>query len=480
LNESVESIEVRGARISSIDLSTTDSGLVIGESELDVMPIARNMTAVALLAPGTVQGDLGFGNTASFGGASVSEKACYINGLEVTNTRNGLGCGSVPFEFYKEFQVKTGGYSAEFGRATGGTINAVTKSGTNDWEFGATANWTPDSLQEDGNVSRGEGGTGRVFSDYRNDNFSSFDYTISASGPIIEDTLFAYVLLNPRDVDNNFSTTSGRTAYSAINRFYERSGSGSDNLFWGAKIDWDITDNHRVSYFAYSDRTDTKESRYAYDPETQIKGENQGDFLRNRGGEAQSLNYTGYITDDLNISLLWGEIDTEFKTDNLSASDNCPSVIHPDFPNIRCGTGVNVSSANSDSNNQYRFDLEYTFGDHNLKMGLDIQDRATVNITERIGGHSYTYSTLGVDSSIGSLYTNTTGAELGIVEDRIFEGGGGFETQLDAYYIEDQWQVTDNLMLSIGLRKDKMEGNGITGVQLYSFDTSIAPRLGFT
>ncbi|MCJ8272001.1 MAG: carboxypeptidase-like regulatory domain-containing protein, partial [Psychrosphaera sp.] len=72
LNENIESIEVRGARISSIDLSTTDSGLVIGESELDIMPIARNMTAVALLAPGTVKGDSGFGNTASFGGGAVS------------------------------------------------------------------------------------------------------------------------------------------------------------------------------------------------------------------------------------------------------------------------------------------------------------------------------------------------------------------------------------------------------------------------
>ena len=132
-----EVIQVLGARISSIDLTTADSGLVITDAEIDRMPINRDLTSVALLAPGAVKGDSAFGNTASFGGSSVAENACYINGLEVTNTRQGLGCGEVPFEFYDQFQVKTGGYSAKFGRATGGTINTTTKSGTNEWEFAA-------------------------------------------------------------------------------------------------------------------------------------------------------------------------------------------------------------------------------------------------------------------------------------------------------------------------------------------------------
>ena len=59
----------------------------------------------------------------------MAENQIYINGLNVTNFRNGLGFSNVPYEFYEQFQVKTGGYSAEFGRSTGGVINAVTKSG---------------------------------------------------------------------------------------------------------------------------------------------------------------------------------------------------------------------------------------------------------------------------------------------------------------------------------------------------------------
>ena len=63
--------------------------------------------------------------------------------MNVTDPEKGLVCGSVPFEFYKEFQVKTGGYSAQYGRSTGGVINAVTKSGTNEFEFSATTYYPP-------------------------------------------------------------------------------------------------------------------------------------------------------------------------------------------------------------------------------------------------------------------------------------------------------------------------------------------------
>ena len=498
LNRNIESIEIRGARLSNIDLSTTDSGLNIGESEIDAMPIARTMTGVALLAPGTVPGDSGWGNnnTTSFGGSSVSENACYINGLEVTNTRNGLGCGGVPFEFYKEFQVKTGGYSAYYGRATGGTINAITKSGSNDWEFGFTTQWRPGKLEEEGKVSRGEGGLGNIFSDERVESTNDFEYSFSAAGPIIEDKLFIYALINPRDTEYTFATTSETDlAYSPIDRIYERSADGGDNLFWGVKLDWDITENHRLSYFAYSDRVDITEDRWVYDPNQQAKvlqtqNENGlvGRELRFRGGEAQSISYTGFLTDDLSVSALWGEVDTQYRNQNLFADDNCPSVAVPEqsdqyTPEInaqlatisRCGDGLNRSSGNEDSNTQYRFDVEYIWGDHNLKFGLDVQDRSTFRDQFRIGGHAYTYVVLNADHE-----NNPTGEQVLAVTDRVFEGGGSFEAELEAFYIEDQWQFNDNLMLSIGLRKDKFEGTGVTGRVLYSFSTDVAPRLGFT
>lgn len=481
----MEVLSVVGARINPVDLSNADSGLTIDKDSIDQMPVARDFTSIALLAPGTVSGDSKFGNTASFGGSSVAENGCYINGLEVTNTSQGLGCGSVPFEFYKEFQVKTGGYSAKFGRATGGVINAVTKSGTNDWEFAATARYRPASLASSGKVSRADGGTGAIFRDTRNDEYDLKEYTVSASGPIIKDKLFVYALINPRDVQDDFATYSGsRIQYSPTNVFEKRSSDGSDNLFWGAKVDWNITDNHSLSFFAYSNKNDTESLEYVYDPVTQKLGDYNGSVTLKRGGEAKSVTYNGNITDDLSLSAMWGKIKTSYT--NIPGNLDCPTVSDTRTgvtPIVSCGTGGSYGD-NEDDNKQVRIDVEYVLGDHLLKAGYDQQTRDTFHTTDPITGHSWTYSTLSANGSIqgdsGELYTNTTGAPLDYVEDRIFTGGGSFTSDLKAYYLEDNWQVTDELMLSVGFRKDKFENTGVTGITFSSFDTDIAPRLGFT
>ena len=70
------------------------------------------------------------GHTAAFGGLTRSavrrspRTRYYVNGLNVTDFYNRNGFSEAPFAFYQEFQVKTGGYSVEFGRSTGGVVNA--------------------------------------------------------------------------------------------------------------------------------------------------------------------------------------------------------------------------------------------------------------------------------------------------------------------------------------------------------------------
>ena len=124
---SLETIEVIGSGTSFIvDLTSTESATNITREELQRLPVDRDPLSVALLAPGLTKGDNDLGGV-SFGGSTVAENSVYINGLNVTDFYNRVGFSSVPFAFYREFQVKTGGYSVEFGRTTGGVINAVTR-----------------------------------------------------------------------------------------------------------------------------------------------------------------------------------------------------------------------------------------------------------------------------------------------------------------------------------------------------------------
>ncbi|HEX4911230.1 MAG TPA: hypothetical protein VFV64_10770, partial [Permianibacter sp.] len=202
-----EVIEVVATRPSAVDMQTVDSGLVIGETEFDRLPVGRDVTSIALLAPNVTKGDAAFGNLGSFAGASVAENAYYINGMNVTNFRNGLGGSTVPFEFYKEFQVKTGGYGAEFGRSLGGVINAVTKSGGNEFEFGGNVYHTPGSLQ--GDTPNSYYRDGRIFVANDKDETTRTDVNIWASGPLVQDKLFFFAMYNPRDVEREYLLAEG-------------------------------------------------------------------------------------------------------------------------------------------------------------------------------------------------------------------------------------------------------------------------------
>ena len=149
-----DTIEVTGEP-PLMDTTSTVSGINVTADELHRrLPIEREATEVAFLAPSTAAGDSAFetGFTpgqrpVSIAGATVSENAYQVNGLNITNFRTMIGSTMVPYEFLQEVQVKTGGYEAEFGRSTGGVVNMVTKSGTNTLHGGASAYWEPQDLQ---------------------------------------------------------------------------------------------------------------------------------------------------------------------------------------------------------------------------------------------------------------------------------------------------------------------------------------------
>ncbi|MBT1064630.1 TonB-dependent receptor [Bowmanella sp. Y26] len=474
----MEVISVVAARVSAVDMNTSDSGLTIGEAEFDRLPVGRTVTAITLLAPGTVQGEDRFGNLASFSGSSVAENVCYINGMNVTDPEKGLGCGTVPFEFYKEFQVKTGGYSAQYGRSTGGVINAVTKSGTNEFEFGATAYYTPDYLG-DGRVVKNINGT--VYKDTTSNEFTELNVTVSAGGPIIEDHLFFYAIYNPRKSERNYAYPSrvGGLRTQADTFFHDDERS---DAFWGLKLDWEINDRNRLSYFGFSDDSTNERTRTAYDTQTHAKDPSASPSLveRKEGGDTHTLTFNSDITDDFSLSVLAGR----FKTDlSIIPSDaDCPSVAdnRPVPSVVGCGSGSPVDN-NELQRDALRIDFEWALDNHLIRFGYDKETIEAEHTTVPAGGASYTYGQVGVGAIIqGTDYTNNTGAPLDYVSKRVFTGGGKFKTENYAYYIEDVWSVTDQLNLTLGIRSDVATNYGKTGVAFVKLDNQIAPRLGLT
>src|SRR6267143_778498 len=96
----------------------------------------------ALVAPGITIGNTTSGSTdvivepvtkLSFAGQNIHYNFIAVDGADDISTASGIQRGTPPQESVQEFRVINTDYSAEFGRATAGIVNIITRSGTNDW-----------------------------------------------------------------------------------------------------------------------------------------------------------------------------------------------------------------------------------------------------------------------------------------------------------------------------------------------------------
>ena len=141
-----ETVDVHGGA-PPVDTTSTTIGASLDSTTLSRLPVGRRFSDTLYLAPGvSTGGSVGNANP-SIGGSSGLENQYVVDGVNITNGGYGaLGSYSIvfgslgngtPYDFMEEVQVKTGGYGAEFGQATGGVINVVTRSGSNQSSRGA-------------------------------------------------------------------------------------------------------------------------------------------------------------------------------------------------------------------------------------------------------------------------------------------------------------------------------------------------------
>lgn len=485
----LEEVVVFGEVAPQIRTGTAESALNIGLADIEMLPVSRNIESVALLAPGTVLGDSGFGedkDLISFGGASVGENAYYIDGLNVTNFRNGLGGSSVPFEFYDQFQIKTGGYSAEFGRSLGGVLNAVTKRGGNEFEYGVVAYYEPAALRSTSPDTLSTDGTLYDLNSENEQSRYTTDYYVS--GPIIPDRLFFYALYEQQETIEEFTTRADPGT------FNDRE-IGDD--FWGMNLTWNITDDHIVSYVQFSDERTRVNKQLNYDPYNKNKQEYKGTVWDDRGGDNWLFRYDGQITDNFSVSILHGE--NEYSLTTTSTTDaECPYVVDTSdgaLPgNSSTFPGCEASSrpqTGGDERVADRIDFEWVLGDHAVRFGYDQENNSSTSIEtysgtslRADGGVYYRYYTYapGEELSNGGIVpdVNGDGSDVHIVRYRLGEVSGDFEVESRAFYIEDTWDITDTLTISAGVRNETFSNYNGEGDVFIEIDDQWAPRLSFS
>ncbi len=191
-------VEVTG-EVSQVELTSSASTDEVNSTTVRELPLnGRDWTSLAVLQPGVIgirtqlgttgtvnRGNRGFGNQLTVVGHRPTENNYRVNGITVNDYTNGSP-GSVQgaqlgVDAIQEFSVLTANYTAEYGRTSGGVVNAVLKSGTND--FHGTAYW----------FMRDEGFDARNFFDpVKIAPFHRNQFGASAGGPIRKGKTFVF------------------------------------------------------------------------------------------------------------------------------------------------------------------------------------------------------------------------------------------------------------------------------------------------
>jgi outer membrane receptor for ferrienterochelin and colicin len=500
----LSAVNVTANKLPPIDVSSVDSRTVLTADQLAKLPLGQTAESIALLAPGTNVGAGGAKSTTgvplvSFGGSSTTENAYYLNGFNTTDPNLAQGGLALPYGSIDQEEVYTGGYSAQYGRSDGGVINMIGKSGTNDWHFGGQFLYEPSSTVASANNTYYENGlppspvAGNLYDPNSKNSTWSSVYDLYVGGPIIKDKLFFFA-------SAEMTHTDGNTVNSVE--------AGTDTHYtdtvpkWYAKVNWNITDSNLLELTGASDKSLTSGTVYNYDynnlSDTSLKAYAND---TKQGGDLWQAKFTSYITDKLTLTAQYGRMKTRDYNENPAYDASEPYIGNYTLENpaLNGGTPIANSQTVQEINNpgqnfvstNLRIALTYTLGDHTITAGIDNLRTAATDQDELTSGpdgyqwiYAYTQTpTVPIAPSLGvgapASYPN--GASGYYASKYIFNQGGNLFSTENAEYIEDNWQVNDRLLLSIGLRDDDFTNTNASALPyMRQTKPQWAPRLGFS
>ena len=468
----MESIEVT-AEAALVEATKTDASTVVNTQQILGLPInGRRVDSVALLTPG-VSNDGNYG-LLSFRGVA-GQNSFLVDGVDTTEQFYGENAGrtriasQISQDAVDQFQVLTSNPTAEYGRAMGGIINTVTKSGTNDVH-------------------------GSAFWFYRSTGFNALDAlsTITPSekrnqmganigGPIIKDKLFyflsteisrrAYPIISSMNTTavngatqswNSCGVASGGNPAAtpaqcaAINgllpRFYAVIPRRLDQELYLAKLDYRVSERNTLSAsfnFLHELSPNGIQSATVLTTGTAITS-NANDAVTVKNGRIQ---WTTVPTSTFSNEFRFG-LATDRQADDLNPALTGPGLGMLNLTVNSTGIGT-INYVPRVEPNERRFqwadNATWVKGTHTIKWGADIAStRDYVYYASNYNG-SYTYQT--VNAFALDYSDNTTGAKHWQYFNQTFGNPAITYTINDlGFYLQDQWRMTRKLTLNYGAR----------------------------
>ena len=452
-----QSVEVSSAT-PLVDTTISSTGTTITPQQIEDMPInGRNYLDLLQLVPGVAvnrQNDPSGDAATPILGERGGNTLYLIDGMPNRDNFNGGPSAQFNQDSILEFQVLTSGYKAEFGHASGGVVNVVTRGGTNDWHGGVSTFYRSSVFDSNDvpNTSKGAPFLNR------------WDPTVYVGGPVLRDKVFffgsAERILESRDLNFVFNPNlpatlvAFETPFNKHSLTYDTRARGRLDENWGShRITEQVnyTNTHITDFLPLTSAPlNLPDTRQNLDSRALVLGLTD---LWTLGGGANSWivnSYVNYRADPTrtspshpeagvpnNLFNLFDTYTSNSEFGNLGQTSFGPGYNSFVFYQKYLSVGSNVAKQ---------------FGRHNVKFGWDYQNQKVDgeepnNFFTQLFATINDFNTFGPINSGINLITLQSGATAQSNEVHIRNNYNGL-------FVQDDWRLTPKLTINAGLRWD--------------------------
>jgi hypothetical protein len=470
-----ETVQVNGTA-PTVDLTSATIGVNLDSMTLSRLPVGRRFSDTLYLAPGvSTGGNVGIANP-SIEGSSGLENQYVVDGVNITNGGYGaLGSYSIvfgslgngtPYDFIQEVQVKTAGYGSEFGQATGGVINVVTKSGSNVLRGSAFGYTRPHSLESAYNTIQSVEGTVNTVASRLS------DVGAAVGGPIQRNRLFFFGAIDPQWQTNTLDAPVGfpLQALGSVDRDRRIAN-------YATKGTYQISSEHRL------------DASFFGDPATGAMGPQRTASLQNQttagyssleyGGHNQTVHYDGVLSSHFLVDASFGRaLNRILETPAVDAWRIRDFRVTPRL--VTGGLGFYEAGNRS---NSWQFQAKATnivhaHGQHQIRYGFDYENLDFSQLQQYSGPTFRTPP--GQQTATGAvvdILPDPLYGQIYHVERASLTAARATTQHYAALFVQDELKLGNSLTISPGVRYEQETLSGSI-IQGFSLKNNWAPRLG--
>ncbi len=461
LNRTAETITVQG-EVPIVDKTNAAQTTTLNSTLTQQLPIGRSYQALYLATPGVVLPGNANANP-NFHGGLLSDNQYLFDGIDTTDPTTGGFGQNFTYEAIQEVQVTTSAASADYGRAIGGIINVVTKSGTNDFKGSLKDILTNDTWNDQNKGANPI--SGATFARTKLDKTIPV-YSATVGGPIWRDHAWFF---GAYETDKQTSAQRQTVDPAHPQNFVSQ----PQDKFFDVKGSWQITPSNLLVAKANAGPT----SNIAVDRHNgginaipRFAADLGAMNIQDQTSRSRALQYSGVLANS--IALEGGVARSLIHIGFRPFVADTP--VHQDLRNGLFYNGPSIVGFLERGRDQANFSGNYyrVLGGqiHDFKAGVDYQKlRSTVN--QRFGN-----SQLFLDRS----YDITTGTFVPF-QRRDYDPAQGSTShgKNSAIYALDKFSVGEHWSFNVGARGEKQTGQSDLGTNVVD-TTTVSPRLATT